>query len=131
MPHASRHDAPRHAAYLVASLVLALSGCGSRDGEPPPALETREAEIVYVVRDNGVQCVTHPCFNVEVLDPDGRTEIVSGVDLSGLDLTSAQRDSAQAAIGTTGLRATGEFASAPNAGPAGDGRVFRVRRLAP
>ena len=78
-----------------------------------------------VLRDNGVRCVTAPCFSTHgALLNSGRHTNVSGIDLSRLRTTHAERDHARERIATGELIAAGRIVRVPDAGPAGAGRVL-------
>ena len=70
-----------------------------------------------VLRDNGVRCITAPCFS-------GRHTNLSGIDLSKLRTTHAERDHARDRIAAGELVAAGRIVREPDVGPAGAGRVL-------
>ena len=78
-----------------------------------------------VLRDNGVRCITAPCFSTHgALLNSGRHINVSGIDLSMLRTTHAERDHARGRIATGELIAAGRILREPDPEPAGAGRVL-------
>jgi len=78
-----------------------------------------------VLRDNGVRCVTTPCFSTHgALLNSGRHVNVSRVNLSRLRTTHAERDHARERITTGELITAGRIVREPAAGPAGPGRTL-------
>ena len=78
-----------------------------------------------VLRDNGVRCITAPCFSTHgTLLNSGRHTNVSGIDLSRLRTTNAERDHARERIATGELVAAGRIVREPDDGPAGARRVL-------
>lgn len=92
----------------------------------PASSSPRVAEgQVRLLRDNGVRCVTTPCFSMHAaLLNVGSHVNVSRVDLAGTRAPLPEKRCAPLRIATVGLIATGRIAPDPNAGPAGTGRVF-------
>lgn len=126
---------PLRILLCAAALVTVATGCASYDGnggpygdQPGPASD----DGVYVVRDNGILCITYPCFSIDALpvDPPGELQLVSDVDLRPLELTQAQIDTLLARKATPeGITVAGHIETVRDAGPAGDGRVLRVARV--
>lgn len=82
---------------------------------------------VYRVRDNGVRCITTPCFTLDALQVERTRRMkVSDLDLSAARLTRTQRRLADHALAATGLMVTGTVVVVPDAGPAGAGRALVV-----
>ncbi|MDH4346024.1 MAG: hypothetical protein OEW31_06800 [Thermoleophilia bacterium] len=103
---------------------LAATAAWRPAGPRPPTGTT------FRVRDNGVRCVTTPCFSLtaQAVEGGGRAT------LSGLDLTRAgvtRRDEAQAwrVVTRGGLLVTGTVRRVPRAGPAGTGRALRATQV--
>jgi len=80
---------------------------------------------VYRVRDNGVRCVTSPCFSFSAakLETTKRTTL-SDVDLTRVGGQPAFLGKAKRALAGGGLIVAGTVRVVPDAGPAGDGRVL-------
>jgi len=80
---------------------------------------------VYRVRDNGVRCVTSPCFsfNAAKLETTRRTTL-SDVDLSRVSAHPESLVKARLALARGGLIVAGTVRVVPDVGPAGDGRVL-------
>jgi hypothetical protein len=84
-----------------------------------------EPEVVYRARDNGVRCITAPCFSFDAqLVERARMTRLSDVDLSSARLTPKQRRRATNSLTTVGLLVSGRIVAVPEAGPAGTGRVL-------
>jgi len=78
-----------------------------------------------VLRDNGVRCITAPCFSIHAARLNEPTHSdVSGVRLGTTGATTTERRRALARIATSGLIAAGAIVREKNAGPAGDGLTF-------
>jgi hypothetical protein len=83
-----------------------------------------------VLRDNGVRCVTYPCFSIHAaLLNSGNHTNVSRVGLAGTGTPAAERRRALARTTTVGLIAAGRIVREPNAGPAGAGRAFMAKQF--
>jgi hypothetical protein len=106
-------------------IALALGACTSGRELGPGSPEPR------LVRFNGILCVTHPCFNIDVtvVDGSGERQVVSDVDLRLVELTAEEREQVLARVHSEGITALGDIEVIPDAGPAGDGRTFKVTRL--
>lgn len=87
--------------------------------------QTRARGLFHRLRDNGVRCITTPCFSIHaaVLNV-GRHLNVSNVNLASTGAPAWERRAALAQIARPGLIAAGRVVRTPNAGPAGDGRTF-------
>ena len=78
-----------------------------------------------LLRDNGVRCVTTPCFSIHAAVVNFGSHVnVSRVDLSGTGAPPPEKRCVSVHIGTDRLIAAGRIAPDPGAGPAGTGRVF-------
>ena len=87
------------------------------------AADPTASSPVYLVRDNGIRCITFPCFSYDGrLINTAESLTFSGVDLAAVDATPAERAAAQAALNGPGLLVAGQISNQP--GPAGDGRVL-------
>ena len=85
----------------------------------------KPAGVFRVLQDNGVRCVTTPCFSTRATALNtGRELTVSSVDLSGTGASSAERQRALKQIGKGRLIASGLIVVSRNAGPAGPGRTL-------
>jgi hypothetical protein len=103
-------------ATLVGSAAWRPAGTG------PPRGRT------FRVRDNGVRCVTAPCFSLTAapLGPGG-SRTLSGVDLGGVaGLTAGDRRRLERGLSGAGAIVTGTIVRVPDAGPAGAGRTLRA-----
>lgn len=122
----------RRISATLLMVVVVLEGCGpSRNTDPRPggASDPLGKEPVYLLRDNGVRCVQHPCFSIDVipLTGAGGRDTISDVDLDALPLSSAERDSLLGLIaGGAGLVVEGRVAAEASEN---SGRVFRVARV--
>jgi len=78
-----------------------------------------------VLRDNGIRCVTAPCFSTHAtrLNSGSHTN-VSGVDFSRIHTTRAERDHARERIAAGELIAAGRIVREPGASPTRAGRVL-------
>jgi hypothetical protein len=75
--------------------------------------------------DNGVRCVTAPCFSTHASTLNTAGEVdVSDIDLGQTGAAESERRAALGLIGGSGLIAAGKVVRKPNAGPAGAGRTF-------
>ena len=84
-----------------------------------------EPDVVYRVRDNGVRCITAPCFSFDAqLVERAPVTRLSDVDLSRARLTPNERRRATNALSTVGLLVSGRIVAVPEAGPAGTGRTL-------
>jgi hypothetical protein len=80
---------------------------------------------VYRVADNGVRCVTHPCFSLgAVASGTSRRVTLSGIDLSATGASPALERRARALLARGGLYLAGTIRVVPDEGPAGDGRTL-------
>ena len=78
-----------------------------------------------VLRDNGVRCVTTPCFSTHAVRLNsGQHTNISSVDLSRIRATRAERDHARERIADGELIAAGRIVRGSGVGPAGAGRVL-------
>ena len=90
-----------------------------------PATDRAPTGTFYRVRDNGVRCITFPCFSIH----EAKLNSTISTNLSGVDLGSAgapedltQKGYDQIFGTTSGLVIAGVNRTVPRAGPAGDGR---------
>jgi hypothetical protein len=92
----------------------------------PASSSSRAPEGPFrVLRDNGVRCVTYPCFSTHAALLNSRSHTnVSRVGLAGTGTPAAERRRALARVATVGLIAAGRIVREPNVGPAGAGRAF-------
>jgi hypothetical protein len=92
----------------------------------PASSSPREPDGPFrLLRDNGVRCVTTPCFSTHAaLLNSGAHANVSRVGLAGTGTPAAERRRALNQLIAVGLIAAGRIVREPNAGPAGAGRVF-------
>ena len=92
-----------------------------------PAGKTQPVGTFVRLRDNGVRCITTPCFSTTAAVLNGvATRPVSGVDLRRAGAPPAARAKALAAIARSSLLAAGTFRVIPNAGPAGRAVEFQA-----
>ena len=95
------------AALGAAALLACGTGAGAGGSDLPSQSSSQPA---WRVHDTGLRCVTH---------------------LDALDLSAAARDSVLAAVHEGGVSLRGVIEVVPDAGPAGDARVFRASALVP
>ncbi len=88
-------------------------------GTPAPGGTT------YRARDNGVRCITAPCFSYDaVVVERASTKRLSEVDLSRVGLTASGLSRARRALAGAGLLVSGRIVVVPRQGPAGSGRTL-------
>jgi hypothetical protein len=87
-----------------------------------PATDAPPEGTWYGLQDNGILCITFPCYNIDerVLNKTA-TQLVSGVDLSGVEADPADVEAAYLALHNDELIAVGMNQVIPDEGPAGDG----------
>lgn len=79
-----------------------------------PATDAPPEGTWFGLRDNGMRCITSPCYSIDERTLNGRQlQTISDVDLSGV--------AALEALVEDELLAVGENVVVPDAGPAGDG----------
>jgi hypothetical protein len=93
---------------------------------PASSSLNRVRGVFHRLRDNGVRCVTTPCFSIHAAELNsGRHSNVSNVNLASAGAPGWERRLALAEISRKGsLIAAGRIVRKPNAGPAGAARVF-------
>lgn len=93
---------------------------------PASSSLNRARGVFHRLRDNGVRCVTAPCFSIHAAELNsGRHVNVSDVNLAATGAPGWERRLALAEIGRkSSLVAAGRVVRKPNAGPAGAGRTF-------
>jgi hypothetical protein len=80
--------------------------------------------------DNGVRCITTPCFSTHAAVLNGGVHgDVSDVALAASGAPAPERRAAVARIWKGGLIAAGRIVRFPNAGPAGAGRTFAASQF--
>ena len=95
-----------------------------------PAGKLEPRGTTFRVADNGVRCITSPCFSLTALALEGAgRRTVSELDLGRVGASAADVTRAQKAVGTGGLLVTGAVRAVPHAGPAGTGRTLRATQL--
>lgn len=84
----------------------------------------------FRVVENGVRCVTSPCFSstAYTLERAGR-RMLSELDLAGVGESSTDLRRAQLALTGGGLLVTGTVRTVADAGPAGAGRTLRATQI--
>ena len=76
----------------------------------------------YGLKDNGIICISEPCYNIEERVLNRRaTQTVSGVDLSQVEADPEDLEAAYAALMNDELIAVGNNRVVRDEGPAGDG----------
>lgn len=99
---------------------LVVSEVWTASGSP-----SAPAGVFRKVTDNGIRCVTSPCFSIHTAALNtGRSVDVSVVDLSSTGASVAEQRAALARIANGGLIAAGRVVRVPHAGPAGTGRTL-------
>jgi hypothetical protein len=100
---------------------VATEGWSMSSGATAPAGTFRR------LQDNGIRCITYPCFSVHAarLNQSYHTN-VSGVSLARSQAPADEQAKAEEALGTQprGILGVGYLKSIPSAGPAGAGLVF-------
>ena len=93
--------------------------------------EAREEKgPLYLLRDTGKRCVTHPCPSWAAVDVETRVETeITGVDLSALGLDAKKAEDVRSRVLTGQVWVRGEIKKVPNAGPAGHGTVLAITAL--
>ena len=92
---------------------------------PASSSPRKPAGVFRRLEDNGVRCVTTPCFSTRTTALNtGRELTISDVDLSGTRASSAERRRALTQIARGRLVVSGQIVVDRNAGPAGPGRTL-------
>jgi hypothetical protein len=95
-----------------------------------PASARRPRGTFRSLLDNGVRCITHPCFSIQAVALNQeRVANVSEVDVSATGASASERRWARTRMATRHLIAAGKVVRKPNAGPAGTGRVFLASQI--
>lgn len=85
---------------------------------------------LYLLRDTGKRCITHPCPSWAAVDVETRAEReITGIDLSALGLDAKKAEDVRARVLAGLVWVHGEIKTVPKAGPAGDGTVLAVRAI--
>ena len=81
----------------------------------------------YGARDNGIRCITFPCYNIDErkLNSDSVME-VSGVDLSSVPANQDDLDAAWNALANDELIVVGVNVIIHDEGPAGEGKTLKA-----
>jgi hypothetical protein len=112
---------------IVPARIEGYPGLGSLavDAAWRPAGPRAPRGTTYRVADNGIRCITTPCFTLTAapLDRAGRVTL-SDLDLRGVGAAKADLERALAAIDGRGALVTGTVRAVPDAGPAGTGRTL-------
>jgi Domain of unknown function (DUF6748) len=83
------------------------------------------AGTVYRIVDNGVRCITTPCFSLRAFALNtARRVALSDLDLALMGAPRKLVGRAQAALTADGLVVAGQIRAVPDAGPAGTGRAL-------
>lgn len=122
---------------VVALLLLSLgsSGCAPpSEGAPEPPAATQpgtdDGRPLYLVRDTGMRCATHPCLAwVAINVRTGTQTEISGIDVEQLHLDAEAENRTRQQLLAGELHARGMIRTVPNAGPAGDGVVLFVTEV--
>jgi hypothetical protein len=95
-----------------------------------PAGKREPRGTTFRVIDNGVRCVTSPCFSLtaDTLETT-RRRTLSDIDLAVVGATASDLRRAERAIAAGGLLVTGTVLTVPGAGPAGTGRTLRATQI--
>jgi hypothetical protein len=117
---------------LVAARIDGFPGLGALAATSAwrPAGARRPRGTTYRVRDNGVRCVTTPCFSLaaRALETNRRMTL-SELDLDGVGASPTDDERALRDLGRGGIIVTGRVRAVPDAGPAGAGRALRATQL--
>jgi hypothetical protein len=82
-----------------------------------PASTRRREGVVRLLRDNGVRCITSPCFSIAAGALNtGRVKTVSGIDLRATGASAEERRWASSLVARRGLIAAGRIVRAPDGG---------------
>jgi hypothetical protein len=95
-----------------------------------PAGQQEPRGTIFRVVDNGVRCVTSPCFSLTafVLETE-RRRTLSEIGLAGVGASAADLRRAQRGLAVGGVLVTGAVRTVPDAGPAGAGRTLRATQI--
>lgn len=95
-----------------------------------PAGEQQPRGTTFRVVDNGVRCITSPCFSLTAtaLETD-RRRTLSEIDLTAAGASATDLRRAERALAAGGVLVTGAVRTVPNAGPAGAGRVLQATQI--
>lgn len=97
-----------------------LATAGWSPAGPGPARGT-----LFRVVDNGVRCVTFPCFSLTASAVERTRRVtLSGVDLDGAEASIAAERRARRALASGGMYVAGTARVMPDEGPAGNGRTL-------
>jgi hypothetical protein len=116
------------AAHVKSSLDLGL--LRATEGWRSSSSVRPAAGVLRLLTDNGIRCITTPCFSVDALDLNTRRgRAVSAVDLSRVRVPDAERRRALGRLARDGLIADGRIVIDRKAGPAGPGRTVEADQL--
>ena len=95
-----------------------------------PAGQREPSGTTFRVVDNGIRCVTSPCFSLTAgaLETT-RRRTLSELDFAAVGASAADLRRAERALATGGLLVTGAVRTVPDAGPAGAGRELRATQI--
>ncbi len=95
-----------------------------------PAGGQQPRGTTFRVADNGIRCITTPCFSLmaTALETD-RRRTLSEIDLASAGASATDLRRAERALATGGALVTGAVRTVPHAGPAGAGRVLQATQI--
>jgi hypothetical protein len=92
---------------------------------PASSSRNRAGGVFHRLRDNGVRCVTTPCFSIHAAVLNTARHIdVSGVDVSAVGASAAERRRALTQLAKGRLAVAGRIVRRPNRGFTKAGRTF-------
>jgi hypothetical protein len=136
--------------FLLCTLLLGLAaGCSKPitpdpmpDNSKPPAQTQNpsagtgqaQAAVAYTVKNSGIRCFAPPCpthVATPVNDPNAEPVQIHEIDFQDLNPSEDQRAQLQrkADESPEGLKVEAVLEKKPNAGPAGDATVLRVKKV--
>jgi hypothetical protein len=136
--------------FLLSMLCLGLAaGCSKPvspdpmpDNSKPPAQTENpstgegqgQQQVAYTVKNSGIRCIAPPCpthMAVPVSNPDADAIHIHEIDFQDLNASEDQRMEFMRRADETpeGLKVEAVLVKQPNAGPAGDATVLRVKKV--
>ncbi len=127
--------------FLLCVLCLGLvAGCSKPITPDPmpdnsnPSTGAIQGQQAYTVKNSGIRCIAPPCpthLAVPVSNPNADPIQIHEIDFQDLNPSEAQREELQRKADETpeGLKVEAVLEKKPNAGPAGDATVLRVKKV--
>lgn len=106
----------------------------SPSGGTPGTTQAAGQPEAYVVRNSGIRCIAPPCpthLAQPVANPGADAIQIHEIDFGALGLTQDKLDEFMRKVDETpeGLKVEALIDKQPNAGPAGDATVLRVKKV--